>query len=62
MKTTICFVMLAVASLSFSGCVDNEPRHEHEHEHASVTTSETTEIHRPVSRQTTVETQQVRQY
>jgi len=55
MKTTICFLMLAVASLSFSGCADDEPRH------TSVTTSESsTEVHRPVTQSTTVETQRVR--
>ncbi len=56
MKTTIYIAMLAAASLALSACADNEPRH------TSVTTSETsTEVHRPVQN-TTVETQQVRQY
>jgi hypothetical protein len=56
LKTTACALMLAAASFAFSGCADDEPRH------TSVTHTESTEVHHPVSESTTVETQRVRSY
>lgn len=53
MKTTLCFLILAAASLSFSGCADNEPRHN---------TVVVRERHRPVERQVVIETRRDSRY